>query len=58
MNMIKITFLRQLRLMAFTQVMKNVQSFLVKQPDLAELGLIEVKTEYDTAFLEFGKPLY
>lgn len=36
--------------MAFTQVMKNVQSFLAKQPELAELGLSEVKTEFDTAF--------
>lgn len=36
--------------MAFTQVMKNVQSFLAKQTDLVELGLAEVKNEFDTAF--------
>lgn len=48
--MFKKTNLAPLRLMAFAQVMKNVQSFLVKQTDLAELGLVEVKTEYDTAF--------
>lgn len=36
--------------MAFTQVMKNVQSFLAKQNDLVDLGLAEVKNEFDTAF--------
>ena len=48
--MIKKVSLERLRLMAFVQVMKNVQSFLAKQPELAELGLSEVKTEFDTAF--------
>lgn len=36
--------------MAFTQVMKNVQSFLVKEENLEEKGLAEVKKEFDAAF--------
>lgn len=48
--MIKKTSLEKLRLMAFVQVMKNVQSFLAKETDLQNLGLAEVKTEFDTAF--------
>lgn len=48
--MIKKTNLQNLRLMAFSQVMKNVQSFLAKESDLQSLGLVEVKTEFDKAF--------
>lgn len=56
--MIKKSNLAPLRLMAFAQVMKNVQSFLAKQPELAELGLSEVKTEFDTAFSVLEKALH
>lgn len=48
--MIKSRFLKPLRLMAFSQVMKNLKSFLETRTDLAELGLAEVKTEFDAAF--------
>ncbi|MDO4229904.1 MAG: DUF6261 family protein [Capnocytophaga sp.] len=48
--MIKRNNLERLRLMAFTQVMKNVQSFLAKETNLQDLGLAEAKTEFDTAF--------
>lgn len=44
--------------MAFAQVMKNVQSFLAKQPELAELGLSEVKTEFDAAFSALENALH
>lgn len=48
--MIKKSNLASLRLMAFAQVMKNVQSFLVKEENLQEKGLEEIKKEFDTAF--------
>lgn len=48
--MIKTTSLRNLRLMAFSQVMKNVQSFLAKEENLETSGLTSVKAEFDTAF--------
>lgn len=56
--MIRKSNLAPLRLMAFTQVMKNVQSFLAKQSDLTELGLSEVKTEFDTAFSALENALH
>lgn len=49
--MIKKTNLATLRLMAFVQVMKNVQSFLARETDLQNLGISQVKTEFDTAFM-------
>ncbi len=48
--MIKKISLERLRLMAFAQVMKNVQSFLAKEENLQEKGLEEVKKEFDMAF--------
>lgn len=48
--MITKTHLRPLRLMAFAQVMKNIQSFLAKEQNLEDLGLAEIKTEFDQAF--------
>lgn len=56
--MIKRSNLITLRLMAFAQVMKNVQSFLEKEIDLATLGLGEVKTEFDLAFSALENVLY
>lgn len=56
--MIKKVSLERLRLMAFTQVMKNVQSFLNKENDLAGLGLAEIKTEFDTAFSALENALH
>lgn len=50
--MIKRTNLVTLRLMAFTQVMKNVQTFLSKEENLEDLGLSEAKTKFDTAFAQ------
>ncbi|GIZ16332.1 DUF6261 family protein [Capnocytophaga catalasegens] len=48
--MIKRSNLKALRLMAFAQVIKNVQKFLTKEEDLENLGLSQVKTEFDMAF--------
>ena len=53
--MIKKSNLAPLRLMAFAQVMKNVQSFLNKEHDLQNKGLVEVKKEFDTAFSTLDK---
>lgn len=55
--MFKITNLYKLRLMAFAQVMKNVQSFLAKEENLEEKGLAEVKKEFDEAFSVFENSL-
>ena len=56
--MIKKSNLAPLRLMAFAQVMKNVQSFLNKEHDLQNKGLVEVKKEFDTAFSALEKSLH
>lgn len=48
--MIAKTYLKSLRLMAFVQVMKNVQSFLAKETDLETLGLADTKKVFDKAF--------
>lgn len=55
--MIKKNNLKPLRLMAFAQVMKNVQSFLAKESDLASLGLVQAKTDFDKAFTELENVL-
>lgn len=55
--MIKITNLYKLRLMAFAQVMKNVQSFFEKETNLKELGLEKAKLEFDTAFARLENAL-
>lgn len=51
--------LKKVRLMEFAQVMANVKSFLEKE-NLTELGLADIKKEFDTklsAFEESLKPL-
>ena len=54
--MIKNVSLRNLRLMTFAQVMKNVKTFLEKE-NLADLGLQEVKTQFDDAFTHLENSL-
>lgn len=56
--MFKVINLYNLRLMAFTQVMKNVQSFVARENDLQLLGLAEVKAEFDTAFSVLEEALH
>lgn len=48
--MITKTNLKNLRLMTFSQVMKNVQSFLEKETDLESMGLQEAKNSFNKAF--------
>lgn len=55
--MFKKTNLASLRLMAFVQVMKNVQSFLGKEQDLATKGLAEIRNEFDKAFTTLEEAL-
>lgn len=47
--MIEKTYLKNLRLMAFAQVMKNIKIFLDKETNLNSLGLENVKNEFNTA---------
>lgn len=55
--MISKTGLSRMRLMAFSQVMKNVQNFLNKESDLYSIGLGDAKNRFDNAFNELENVL-